>query len=69
MKHQAVESSTIKSVAYHPTTRKMEVKFKNGTVYSYDNVPAHKHEGLMNADSPGNYLHKHINGQHEHKRH
>jgi len=59
MKHVAVESSNLASVA-HDGDALLEVKFKNGAVYRYEDVPTHVHEALMAADSKGAHFHKHI---------
>ena len=59
MEHTPLSSSHLVSAGYDPGTQKMHVTFKNGDVHEFD-VPEHVHTALVNADSPGNYFHKHI---------
>lgn len=68
MNHQRVKSSIIESVAHEASTKKLHVKFKNGTVYEYDNVPIAKYLALITSPSVGSYLTNHITGQHKHKK-
>lgn len=56
MERQAVESSQIRAIGYDPHTWKMEVQFKSGSVYRYDNVDPSTHEGLIRAESVGGYF-------------
>lgn len=69
MKHEAVDSSTVKSVAYDPAASRMEVKFHNGTTYSYADVPAHVHANMMDSDSVGKFLNSKVNGKYDHRKH
>ena len=62
MNHIPVESSNIESIAHDGTT--LEVKFKNGGIYSYANVPLEKFEALKNAESIGLHFHQHIKPHH-----
>lgn len=57
---QVVESQIIHSVGYAGATRTLEVQFRNGWVYQYDDVPDTVHSELMNAPSHGKYLKRHI---------
>ena len=40
------KSSTIESLGYDPVTRTLAVKFKNGGVYHYHDVPLEAHRAL-----------------------
>ena len=66
MKHTAVDSSNIASVAHAGHT--LEVKFKSGDLYEYDNVPASVYQSLLNAPSVGGYLHQHIKGKYPYRK-
>ena len=55
-----VKSSNLSGVHYDPERKALTVKFKSGGTYTYTGVPAHRYEGLLSAESPGSYLHKHI---------
>jgi len=60
VEHVHVDSSNISSIGYEPQKQILEVKFRDGSVYQYFEVPAYLHEGLMNASSHGKYLHRYI---------
>lgn len=62
MTHTPVTSSQLVSVGYDAATETLEIKFKNGHVYQYQNVPAKMHAELMAAESIGSYFIKHIKG-------
>jgi hypothetical protein len=49
-------SSLIQAVGYAPDTRILEVIFKSGQTYGYADVPSDVHQGLMAADSKGQYM-------------
>ena len=54
---QPVVSSQIESVGYNPKTKELRVKFiKNGSLYSYSNVPSDVFVDLVYADSVGRYF-------------
>lgn len=55
-----VESSNIVSIGYDEQPRDLYVKFANGGVYRYQGVDALAHRSLMEAESKGAYLAKHI---------
>jgi hypothetical protein len=60
MQHTPVQSTTIQSIAYEPATRELEVLFKSGGTYRYQDVDARTHAALMSAPSIGSHFHKHI---------
>lgn len=60
MERTPVSSSNISSIGYDADSQTLEVEFTNGSVYQYLGVPVHEHEGIMNADSKGKYLHANI---------
>lgn len=66
MTHVPVSSSHIESVAYDPGTNVMEVQFRNGHLYRYENVPARAHAQFVAAPSVGRHFHQAINGQFQH---
>jgi hypothetical protein len=51
-----VESSMIRAVGYDPETHTLEVLFNSGLTYLYEEVPPDVHEGLMAAESKGQYM-------------
>lgn len=56
-----VESSSIDSVGYEKKV--LEVKFRNGGLYQYFDVPEDLIVLLMRADSKGRFFNQHIRGQ------
>lgn len=60
MDHKPVESSNIESVGYDPDAKRLEVRFKGGQLWEYDDVDEATHADLLNADSVGKYFHAHI---------
>jgi len=49
-----VSSSNLVAVGYDSVTETLRIQFRSST-YDYFNVPAHIHQGLMNASSKGQY--------------
>jgi hypothetical protein len=60
MKRQAVESSNLASVGYDAENSILEIQFNHGGVYQYLDVPENVYDGLMNADSHGQYFDRNI---------
>jgi len=56
-----VKSSNVESVGYENGT--LEVKFLNGRLYQYHNVPESVHKTLMSGVSVGTYLAKNVCGK------
>jgi hypothetical protein len=55
-----VTSSNILSVGYDPQSREMHVTFSSGATYAYEGVEQGLYERLISADSPGQFLNRHI---------
>lgn len=53
---QPVDSSSLASVGYDPTSQTLEVEFRNGGVYRYFGVPVSVCEALLSASSKGGFL-------------
>ena len=62
MERKPVSSSNIASIGYDEATSTLEIEFLNNSIYQYFDVPQHIYQGLMNADSHGQYLAKNIKG-------
>jgi hypothetical protein len=56
MERQAVSSSSLASIGYDPQSEKLEIEFKNQTIYEYYNVPQVIYDQLMAAPSHGSYF-------------
>ncbi len=57
-----VDSSNIEAVCYLEGSRELQVRFINGSTYSYSDVPQEIYEELINAPSKGSYLNRMIKG-------
>jgi len=69
MERQKVVSSNIESVGYNESGKVLEVKFTNGKVYQYFDVPKAIHEGLMKSESKGRYFKSNVrSGTFQYKR-
>ena len=55
-----VNSSNVEAVGY--TNNNLLVKFKNGTMYQYSNVPQDLYESLLKAPSVGSFMNEKIKG-------
>ncbi|HYK22131.1 MAG TPA: KTSC domain-containing protein [Pyrinomonadaceae bacterium] len=60
MRLKPVVSEMLSHVGYDARQRVLEVIFTSGDRYRYKEVPISEYEGLMNADSMGRYMHRHI---------
>ena len=60
MDRTPVSSSNIAAIGYDEDIQVLELEFTNGSVYQYSSVPPAEHDGIMNADSKGKYLHANI---------
>ena len=61
-------SSNVDSIGYDEGTQVLRVKFLNGTLYEYRNVPPMEFEQLRNAPSIGSYLSRNIKGNYPYDR-
>jgi len=55
-------------VGYDPRAQILEVIFNSGDHYRYFEVPPSEYDGLMSAESIGQYMHKHIIGHFDYER-
>ena len=55
-------SKNIAEVGYDADKRVMELKFLNGGVYRYHDIPQPVYDAFRSADSMGSFLHARIKG-------
>ncbi len=55
-----VASSNIESIGYDEETQILRVRFLNGAMYEYKNLPIMEYEQLKNAPSVGSYFNRNI---------
>ena len=65
---QAVQSEMLNRVGYDPAVWILEVVFHTLDHYRYFKVPPDEYEGLMSAESIGQYMQKHIIGRYDYER-
>lgn len=63
-----VSSSNIESLGYDEPNQIAYVRFLNGTLYTYMDVPRYEFEGLLNAPSIGAYLHRNFKNVYAYER-
>lgn len=61
MKITHLASTNVKTVGFKDGT--LFVQFQRGPVYRYEAVPEATYEGLVNAESAGQFLHANIKGR------
>jgi hypothetical protein len=59
----AVDSSVIRFLRYDPRERALQITFTSGKTYIYLDVPPEIHEGLLKADSQGEFFNEEIRDQ------
>ena len=67
-KYQALESEMLVAVRYNEAARTLDVIFRTGDKYRYKGVPPLEYEGLKNAKSHGQYMHKRILNRYDYER-
>jgi hypothetical protein len=63
MNRTSVQSSNIASIGYDEKSETLEIQFLNGGVYQYFDIPKNVYDGIMRADSHGQYLAQFIKGK------
>lgn len=56
MQRTPVESRSLSSVGYDPTSSTLEIEFHSSGTYQYFGVPPEVYDGLMSASSKGSYF-------------
>ena len=62
MNRITLNSTNISSAGYDDQSQTLEIEFRRGGIYQYFDVPRSIYDQLMNASSPGDYLHEQIRG-------
>jgi len=62
MRRSPVDSTSLKSVGYEPSSHILEVEFQGGRVYRYFDVPPRRYRALLDAESAGRFLNTEIKG-------
>lgn len=64
----AVISSNIEEVGYEKDTQELFVRFKNGSLYKYYNVPELEFVAFYSAESVGRYFNVNISRRYQYER-
>lgn len=56
----SVSSSNIRAIGYDPDNLILQIKFHDGSVYQYRNVPSFIFDSFLRAGSKGQYANAHI---------
>jgi len=67
MKRQRVQSSSLSEVGYEPKKHVLEVRFRNGGLYRYYEVPRAVYQALMAAESLGAFMNQAIRGHYRYE--
>ena len=67
MERRTVESRSVNAVGYDPATFELEIEFRNGRTYRYQQVPAAAYRLLLQAPSIGEFVNKQIKPRFEAK--
>lgn len=65
MRRRPVESTSLESIGYDSTERKLEVEFKHGAIYEYVEVPAEVFDAFLAADSKGSFFNSDIKNSYD----
>ena len=65
---QPLKSSMASHAGYDPATKRLTVKFHNGAIFHYDNVPHNIGETLLGSFSFGTAFNRHIAGKYTGRR-
>lgn len=57
---EAVESSQLEAIGHHAETQRLYIRFKGGSLYQYENVPAALFAQLKAAESVGSFFGKNL---------
>jgi hypothetical protein len=57
---QVVQSSSLRSIGYDRDTQTLEVEFRNGGLYRYDDVPDEIWTGLRRSESKGKFFQERV---------
>lgn len=63
--HPVQNSSNVSSAAYDADKHELWIRFEHGGVYIYSDVPEDILEGLLAADSPGQFVNQQIKGTYQ----
>jgi hypothetical protein len=63
-----VESSNVAEIGYDGNDQELWVRFANGALYVYQNVPPDIWDQFVNAPSMGKFIHTHMKNRYPYSR-
>lgn len=63
-----VESTMANAVGYDPDRHRLQIEFKNGSVYQFEGVDEDTWEEIKETDSPGRFFNREIKGNYPSRR-
>jgi hypothetical protein len=63
VERQRLKSKAVISAGYDPVTLELELEFRSGHVYRYENVPASLHAWLLRIENKGGFVRRMIAGR------
>ncbi len=68
LRYAGMPSTVIRAFHYHAAQRRLEILFRTGRRYSYDNVPPDTFEAMKAAFSKGAFFNAHIRDKYRYVR-
>jgi hypothetical protein len=68
MKRDTVTSSNLRSVGYDKAKKVLEVEFRTGAIYQYEDVPEAIYTQLLRAPSHGEFFSRYVRNDFKYKR-
>lgn len=63
----SVSSTSIDKLGYEEQRAQLQITFKSGRTYVYEDVPVDTYEELLSAESQGAYFNRHIRDAYEYR--
>jgi hypothetical protein len=63
IRRDPIESSGLAAVGYSKKLRALEIEFRDGLIYRYEQVPVAVYRGLMAAESKARYYNRNVRGK------
>jgi hypothetical protein len=60
MERVELQSTSLKAATYQEQGAVLELEFQSGAIYRYSGVPDPVYQGLLSAESKGQYFNQHI---------
>jgi len=60
VERRTINSAMLVSIGYDNKTQILEAEFQSGHLYQYYDIAENIYQGLLNAESYGNYMNQHI---------